>query len=538
MTRIRLLPLVALFAVGCRGDASSRRSRTDDAPVARVAEGLLRGVRLPDGVVVFRGVPYARPPIGPLRWQPPQPPRPWAGERDADAFAPLCPQRDETGDYYRRVARRLGRDTATAAALPGRMSEDCLYLNIWTPKDTASGPLPVLVWVHGGAGTSGSGSDPLFRGADLARHGVVVVTVDYRLGALGFLAHPALSRESPDGESGNYALRDLIRALRWVRANARAFGGDPERVTIAGQSAGATLVETLMVVPAASRLFQRVISESATWIDPPPLRAGAQSAETAGVRFLSRLGVSADVDASALRSIPVDSLLTAQDGSSDTPSLPVVDGRLLPAPPSRLWAEGRSVAVPLLKGSVDDEFSLFMPPQPLEPTAYRAWVARRYGHLADTVLRIRPAGVDAEATRRQRIRLLSDEAFRAPAIAMLGWSAGRAPTWLFRFAWRPDQGAVGAFHGVELPFVFDTHAAAGWWASDEDVARLTETVQDTWARFAANGDPNGAGLPPWPTASATDPIAMVLDAHPRTEPLPGAPLLRALADQMDASPAK
>ncbi len=508
---------------------SPRAGEADRRSVVRVAEGLLRGDRLPDGVLVFRGVPYARPPVGTLRWRPPQPPRPWAGERDATAFAPFCPQRDETGDYYRRAARRLGRDTAAVAALPGRMSEDCLYLNIWAPADTAGGPLPVLVWVHGGSGTSGSGSDPLFRGAALARHGVVVITVNYRLGALGFLAHPALSRESPDGASGNYTVLDLIQALGWVRDNASAFGGDADRVTISGQSAGATLVEILMVVPAASHLFQRAISGSATWIDPPPLRAetGVPSAEAAGIRFLSRLGITALSDASALRSIPVDSLLAAQAGSDDPPSLPVVDGRLLPDAPARLWASNRNDAVPLLKGSADNEFSLFMPPEPLQPAAYRAWVRRRYGDLADSILRARPAGIDPEATRRQRIRLLSDEAFRAPAIALLRWNAGRTPIFLYRFAWRPDDGAVGAFHGVELPFVFDTHSAAGWWVRDGEVVRLTEAVQSTWARFAATGDPNGPDLPPWPAASPSRPVAMVFDAEPRVGPLPGASMLLA-----------
>lgn len=533
---MRRLPLLLLLlASGCGGDGAGPRLATSGPPIANTTQGLLRGARLPGGVVVFRGVPYARPPVGDRRWRAPGAPASWRGERDATSFAPACPQGGGAAAYYRRAARRLGRDTTAAPGL-GPTSEDCLYLNVWTAATGEAEAAPVLVWVHGGAGTGGAGSDPLHRGRALAKRGVVVVTLNYRLGPLGFLAHPVLSAEDPRGVSGNYALLDLVEALRWIRRNARAFGGDPARVTLAGQSAGGTLVETLMVVPEARGLFHRVASHSATRPTPAPLRAdgGAGSGEAAGVRFLRRLGVGEDADPAALRALPADSLVAAAArAGADVPAEPVVDGRLLPDRPARLWARGEFARVPIFKGSVEDEFALFMPPEPLPPADYRAWAVDRFDTLAPAVLDARPPGADAEASRRQRVRVLSDELFRAPTVLLLRWTEGRAPVHLYRFAWTPDDGAVGAFHGVDLPFLFGTHDAAGWWDESPYVARLTDALQGAWTRFAASGAPEDDGLPAWPSAGPEAPRVMVLDGEPRVETPAAADALRALADRLE-----
>lgn len=525
-----MLALAACSGVASDGDGGL------EAPLVRTGSGSLGGVRLPSGVLAFRGVPYALAPVGERRWRPPEPPADWSGVREATAFAPGCPQGDGTVAYYRRAARRLGRDTASVPE-PGPTAEDCLYLNVWTPATSPAEPLPVFVWIHGGAGTTGSGADPLLRGDRLARRGAVVVTLNYRLGALGFLAHPALSAGDPDGVSGNYALRDVLRALRWIRANAAAFGGDPTRVTLAGQSSGASLAETLLVVPEARGLFHRVISQSATMLDPARLRAPGDGpdAEAAGVRFLERLGLGARARAGDLRSLPVDSLLAAAARAGPgSPAGPVVDGRLLPAAPAQLWASGSFTRVPILKGTTDDEFSLFLPPSPLEPGAYEEWVRERYGESASRVLEARPPGPDAETTRRQRIRLLTDRVFRAPVLLVLRWIDGRSPVYLYRFRWRPDDGAVGAFHSADLPFLFDTHEAAGWWPRDDATVRLGATVQEAWLRFAATGVPGAEGLPSWPAAGPERPRVMVLDGTPRVETVEPRGLLRHLAERLEA----
>lgn len=489
-----LVPALLALAAGCGTDPT--RARTEQGWVRGAATGVA------DSVAVFKGLPYAKPPVGARRWRAPEPPESWEGERDATAFGPACPQpRGDAGTaaYYRRAARRLGRDT-TAVPTLGPTSEDCLTLNVWTPAGgarTGDGGLPVFVWVHGGGGVSGSGSDPLFDGRRLAARGMVVVTLNYRLGALGFLAHPALSADDPVGVSGNYALLDIVRALDWVRRNAPVFGGDPERVTLAGQSSGATLVEQLMVVPAARGLFQRVVSESATWVEAAPLH----EAETAGARFMETLGLAADADAGGLRAVPTDSLLAGMVRSGrDAPTLPVVDGRVIPDRPARLWARGSAARVPVLKGSGDDEFALFMPP-----------------------------------TDRAVVRRLSDRAFRAPTVLMLRWAEGRLPVWLYRFAWRPDgeDGNVGAFHDVELPFVFGTHTAIGWWDPSPDVERLTAAVQEAWVRFAARGDPG------WDRAVPDTLRARILDVPLqgdtlRMGALPEGTRLQALADTLAA----
>ena len=509
--------------------------READPLVAHVEQGRLRGTAS-DGVASFRGVPFAMPPTGARRWTAAVPPAGWQGERDATRFGASCPQIDSVADYFRRAARRLGQETSDTHRV-GATSEDCLFLNIWTSLPLPSEPRPVFVWVHGGGGTAGSGNDPVFAGDHLVRRDLVVVTLNYRLGALGFLAHPALSADDPHGVSGNYAVTDVLQALRWVQQNIRAFGGDPARITLAGQSAGASLVELLMTAPAAQGLFHRAVSHSATWVTPPPLRHHKEaSGETDGSAYIQHLGVDVRA-ASDLRSLSVKDLVDAGTRPGiQVPSIPVRDGRLFPGDPASRWAQGEYARVPLLKGSSDDEFALFVPPDPVQPDAYRRWVADSFGPLAGEVLQAYPPGGNAEETRRRRVRLMSADAFAAPTVLMLEWTRDRSPVWLYRFAWRPDDGAVGAFHGVDLPFLFGTLDAASWVPRASGTQRLSDTMQRAWAQFAAHGDPNGVGLPQWPRASLSAPARLVLDGQPTIDMMAHPQLLLRLGRKgLDAS---
>jgi para-nitrobenzyl esterase len=501
---------------------------------ARVVGGIVAGERLPGGVVAFRGVAYAAPPVGERRWRPPEPPAPWDGERDATRFAPACPQDEGTWDYYRRAARRLESESAAVIQAP-RTSEDCLYLNVWRPAGARAARHPILVWVHGGAGTGGSPSDPLFDGAALAARGIVVVTVAYRLGALGFLAHPALSADDPRGVSGNYALLDLIRALEWIRDNGPAFGGDPDRVTLAGQSAGATLAQLLLATPAARGLFHRLIAQSGSaLVSLPALRAeGGDSAEQLGRRFVQAASADAEADGATLRRLSIEALQAAAGvASASVPAVPVVDGVVLPQQPAHAIERGAYTPVPILTGFNDAETSLFAPPLPVAPDDYVSWVRQRYGSAADSILASYPPGADPEFTRRQRVRLLSDEGFGAPALLLARWTEGRSPVYLYRFSWQPDDGSVGAFHGAELPFLFGTHGM--WWREGPDIRTITSATQEAWAHFAATGVPSAPTLPVWTAVSWDRPQAMVIDVPPAFEPLARLPALRQFAGALAA----
>jgi para-nitrobenzyl esterase len=496
--------------------------------MVRVEEGIVRGISLPNGILVFRGIPYASPPVGANRWRPPLPPLPWKGERDASQCGPASPQGEDTEEYYQRVRRRLGKDTSATEMFATR-SEDCLYLNIWTHKNDSDRRFPVLVWIHGGSGVSGSGSDPLFRGTELALRGLLVVTLNYRLGVFGFLAHPALSADDPARVSGNYALMDIVQALTWIHKNIAAFGGDPSRVTIAGQSAGGTLIEVLLASRHVEGLVQRAILQSTTWPEALPLRSErkGESAEKAGVQFMKSLGVRGDADAATLRLLPLKVLLQGTDQA--VPSIPVVDGQFLEDDPARLWAKGNFLHVPILTGINANEFSLFIPPVPLRRADYVAWVRARYPRdLAEAILRVYPPAQDPEATRRQRLKVLRDETFGVPIIRLLRSQENRAPLWVYRFAWQPDSGSVGAFHGAELPFVFGTHKEIHWWDSTPRVVEITNLVQCFWADFVSNGDPNGSGLPEWPESSAQTPTHLIIGSKTRIQSIKHIELLKEL----------
>ncbi|MFQ5749863.1 MAG: carboxylesterase/lipase family protein [Planctomycetota bacterium] len=464
--------------------------------VVAVEAGKVRGVRAAAGskALVFRGIPFARPPVGPLRWKPPQPAQAWEGVRDGSRFGPSCVQSGGGGR--------------------GEQSEDCLYLNVWTAARKGEG-LPVMVWIHGGSFSMGSGSNPIYDGRHFAEDGAVLVTINYRLGPFGFLAHPALSAESPRHASGNYGLLDQIAALKWVRKNIAGFGGDPANVTVFGESAGGVSVGCLLASPLAKGLFQRAILESGTADGVrAPLRSAGEStptAEATGVGIARDLGLSdpgsdSPATAAALRAIPAGKLLAAGHarlGFFGKGNLlwPVVDGWVLPDPPGKILEAGQGHDVPVLLGTNADEGTLFLGSLPVkEPAGYKLLVHRFFSDHAERVLDIFPVDSPFEI-RPAMARLLTVSAFLAPArrtARRLGtWN--KSPVWLYHFT-RVGPGArkmhMGATHGAEIFYVFG-NLLKGSWTEDADFA-LSRTMHAAWLRFARTGDPNGGELPRWP----------------------------------------
>ncbi len=477
-----LLAPLALFAVLLStADGVSAATPPDESPVVVVSGGAIRGRLLGHAGAVFRGVPFAQPPVGTLRWRAPQPLLPWQGVRDALASGPPCAQRSS------------GWNAAEARA----SREDCLYLDVWTPEWPARSKKPVMVWIHGGGNTGGAGgSDPLYEGTRLVARGVVLVIVDYRLGPFGFLAHPELTRESDHGSSGNYGLLDIVAALHWVRDNAAAFGGDPGQVTLFGQSAGASDITTLVASPLATGLVQRAISESGSPLYRPPTLA---EAERAGERLAARLNAPREGTLAFLRARPAAELLqVAEDGA--TPNL---DGWLLREPAAEAFAAGRAERIPLILGSNAIEFA-----GPSSADELRNAIASRYGARTPEALTL--YGLAGTATGNADPlygtpgeQWLADTVFRCPSVLAGEWHAATSPVWQYQFD-RAIPGKPSVIHSSELPYVFGNlfphgSQAGRYGAIDR---QLSDTMQAYWTNFAKTGDPNGAGLPPWPRFEA------------------------------------
>jgi para-nitrobenzyl esterase len=472
----------------------------------QVESGLLAGNQSDDrNSFCFKGIPYAQPPVGRLRWRAPEPSPRWSGVRAADAFGPRCVQPDRP-------------HTAVGYFGPEAESEDCLYLNVWTPDCARDAKCPVMVWLHGGALLVGSGALPIFDGSALARHGAVVVTVNFRLGRLGFLAHPELSREHPQHISGNYGHLDQIAALRWVRDNIAAFGGDPGRVTIFGQSAGSTSIAALMASPLAQGLFHRAIGQSGGGFGRRAI-ATLDAAEQAGAALTRALGVDG-ID--ALRALPARAIQLARPGdgsgskelydSNDPKGLDkattwsVIDGHFLRERLIDTFERGAQHDVPLLTGAVTDEGSN----QP--PAATRDELVRRaradYGDLAEQFLRLFPAATDAQAQAASR-KVVGSKVFNWEnwTWANLHARQARSPVYHYHFGRVPpkpltadggDQSRdLGAFHTAEIPYVFQTLDVRAWPWTKAD-RELSDAMTRYWVSFAATGDPNGGGLPAWP----------------------------------------
>lgn len=461
-------------------------------PVVRTDDGPVRGEMLGGGGTVFRAIPYAAPPVGPLRWRAPQRPRRWTVPRAISTPHAACPQ-IATGDWNRAAA--------------ARGAEDCLFLDIRTPRLARSAKLPVMVWIHGGSNRAGDGAGTV--GSPIADRGLVLVSIQYRLGALGFLSHPALSREQ-GGRSGNYGLMDQQGALDWVRRNIARFGGDPARVTIAGESAGAMDVGLHMLSPGSRGLFHQAIAESGTAGFGTPPRSLAAN-EAIGTGIARAAGLTGEASAAALRGLSVAAILRA-DTEAQVPDLDdagfiwlqaIVDGRVLPDTPARLLAAGRINRAPLLIGVNARELTLHggLP-------AAVATVRREFGDQADQALRLyglQPGGVPVSDPRLGdvTVQLAADLTFRCPMIAVSDRLATRGnPVWQYQFDYAPPGGTVS--HASELGYVFNPPRPG------------QPPLQDYWANFVRTGNPNGAELVRWP---AYDPQARGYLAFDQTGPV-------------------
>ena len=449
------------------------------APTVAVTGGKIRGSAAAYGGAVFKGIPFAQPPTGALRWREPLPVKPWAGTRDATAFGAPCVQGGAQG---------------------AESSEDCLYLNIWTPERSAAAHLPVLVWIYGGGFSNGSASMPLYWGDQLARKGIVVVTAAYRVGAFGFLAHPELTRESPHATSGNYGLLDQIAALRWVKNNIAAMGGDPGRVTIAGQSAGSMSVSILMASPQSAGLFNGAIGESGGFFEPVQLAPGylLPNAEKEGVAFAQSLGATS---LAALRALPAEKILSGQMPHG---AHPVIESHVLPAPPYDTFSAGKQNDVPLLVGTNAEESRSLVDVSNIRAATFAADIEKSFGRLPPQLFDQYPHATDAEA-RQARIDFETDLRFRWDmwVWARLQSAKGRGKVYAYSFDHQPPfpSGSVragwGASHFAELWYVFNhlDQEAYRWTPADR---RLADAISSYWVNFVKTGNPNARGLPSWP----------------------------------------
>ena len=489
-------------------------------PLLHLASGAIEGHAMGE-TAVFNGIPFAAPPVGPLRWREPQPVAPWSGTLDATKPSHPCMQSLQGVDnFIQPLAETYGVAYAPQQLDP---SEDCLYLNVWTPKLQPGAHVPVMVWLHGGSNRVGSGAELGYDGTSLASHGVIVVTVNYRLGIMGFFAHPELTSESPHHSSGNYGLLDQIAALRWVQQNIVQFGGDPGNVTVFGESAGAIDATTLMTSPLTTGLFRRVIAESGPAFGLGPERTVAQM-EPLGEAVGSEAGGTAGSQLAILRNLPagqlaeIENRLIASRFKGADPNASIVDGWVLPQSPARAFALGNIQQVDLLVGLNAREFSAFRigaaaAAKKLPAPASKPGIFDQLKLVADLAQPLYGNWTDlAVATYTARILMhgapavdqASNDILAACPIgaeAALNTSAGRR-AFVYRFDRSiPGKGEaeLGAFHSLELPYIFGTFQARtfSWLPFTATDHNLSATMQMYWTNFAKSGDPNGPGLPRW-----------------------------------------
>jgi len=472
-------------------------SATEPHPVM-TANGPVAGLPSADGTVIaFKGIPYAAPPLGELRWRAPKPPASWIKVRRSSEFSASCIQNI--------VPERKPWTQEFMAHNP--TSEDCLYLNVWMPRKTTSSKLPVYFWIHGGGFLEGASAIPAYDGENLARRGVVVVTINYRLGVFGFLAHPELTKES--GRSGNYGLLDQLAALKWVQRNIAAFGGDPGSVTISGQSAGAGSVHSLIASPLAKGLFQRAIAESGSAYAVAGTSQKLADAEAEGVKFASAKGAGS---IRTLRAMPPEKLMAQLADGPASAFRPVIDGYLLTADPAEIYLAGKQIDVPELTGMNMDERSAESDYGTIPMASYQKKMQDRFGDLASAFFLLYPNNTQEQSGDSQKA-----VARDSGLVSMFMWAQWRGKTSktnAYTYYWThaepgPDSARYGAFHTSEVPYIFNTmeFAQRPWTDRDHQLAQI---LQSYWINFMVSGNPNGPGLVDWPAFTAKTPATMEL----------------------------
>lgn len=469
-----------------------------ESPIVKVAQGELKG-SIKDGLQVFLGVPFAAPPVGDLRWKAPQAPSNWTGIKNADKFAPGPMQ---------------------GGTPPSGKSEDCLYLNIWSPAKTAKEKVPVLVWIYGGGFGAGATSETVYNGEQLAKKGVVLVSIAYRVGLLGFLAHPELSAENPKHASGNYGLMDMIAGLEWVKKNIDKFGGDPNRVTIFGESAGGIAVSMLCASPKAKGLFHGAISQSGGSFGPSRVTTYPgenmkllKDAEESGAAYVKQAGFTSIAD---LRKVEADKLPGGR-------GWPIVDGFVIPDDQHILYQQKKYNDVPILVGYNSDEGASFSPPK--TPQDYVSGVQKRYGKFADDLIKAYPVG--KETVPKTARDLARDAAFgwQTWAWATLQAKTGKSKVYYYYFDQHPDYAAdspkfgAGSPHGQEVAYVFENLDKNKPDLTPSDFA-ISDAMGTYWTNFAKNLHPNSKGVPNWPNFTNKKPQVMYFQQKPFVGPVP------------------
>jgi para-nitrobenzyl esterase len=509
--------LVAL--ISCATIALAYKPLTKPFETVKTDAGLVSGTTNATGdISIFKGIPFAAPPVGDLRWKAPQPVQPWQGVKKCDAFGPSPMQ-------AKPAAFSMWSEEFLIPKEP--ISEDCLYLNVWTGAKTSKEKRPVLVWIYGGGFNSGGGGVPIYDGEALAKKGVVFVSFNYRVGVFGFFSHPELTKEAPYHASGNYGLLDQVAALKWVQKNIAAFGGNPANVTIAGQSAGSMSVNCMVATPLAKGLFTKAIAESGANFSRGS--STLQQAEQDGIKLAEKLNAPG---IEALRNMPAEELFKKAQGQRG----PIVDGYVLPQTIAEIFAAHKQNDVALLTGWNQDEGLLFGPIK--NAADFRKEVSERYGADSTNFLKYYPASTDAEAATAQ-LNLSRDMIFGAQNYTWANIASQQGKkVYVYRFTRKvPATGEYvkyGAFHTGEVPYAYDNLKFVNrpWQPEDH---KLAEVMSSFWTNFIMTGNPNGKGLPDWPAYTTNDKKVMDVGITQRAVPIPDAPALDFISNKMNSS---